>query len=126
MSSTTNSNEISAAAAALGRKGGSVKSERKTASSAANGKKGGRPAVMAELIYTERTPYDVMRYTAGGTNSILVPQSKAVRVARRIDGAGDLCGYVPVVVRSEGHAPAIGHGVIIRYASGKIRTVRAD
>lgn len=34
---------ISQAAAALGRKGGAVKSERKTASSRANGRKGGRP-----------------------------------------------------------------------------------
>jgi hypothetical protein len=37
-------NKISKAAAALGRKGGSVKSERKAKSSAENGKKGGRPA----------------------------------------------------------------------------------
>lgn len=35
--------EISMAAAALGRKGGSVKSDKKAASSAENGKKGGRP-----------------------------------------------------------------------------------
>lgn len=36
-------NKISKAAAALGRKGGSVKSDRKAKSSAENGKKGGRP-----------------------------------------------------------------------------------
>lgn len=41
--SSNDNNNISAAAAALGRKGGSVKSEAKAASSAANGKKGGRP-----------------------------------------------------------------------------------
>lgn len=35
--------ELNKAAAALGRKGGSVKSERKAKSSAANGLKGGRP-----------------------------------------------------------------------------------
>lgn len=34
---------VSAAAAAMGRKGGAVKSERKTASSRENGRKGGRP-----------------------------------------------------------------------------------
>jgi hypothetical protein len=35
--------EVSRAAASLGRKGGSARSERKTASSRENGKKGGRP-----------------------------------------------------------------------------------
>ena len=35
--------DITNAAAALGRKGGSVKSERKAAASRENGKKGGRP-----------------------------------------------------------------------------------
>ena len=35
--------EVSEAATTLGRKGGSVKSEKKTAASRANGKKGGRP-----------------------------------------------------------------------------------
>jgi hypothetical protein len=39
----SNKKQISEAAAALGRKGGSVKSERKAAASRANGKKGGRP-----------------------------------------------------------------------------------
>jgi hypothetical protein len=38
---------MSKAAAALGKKGGSVKSEAKTASSRENGKKGGRPATDA-------------------------------------------------------------------------------
>jgi hypothetical protein len=37
------SNDLSNAAAALGRKGGAVKSERKTAAVRENGKKGGRP-----------------------------------------------------------------------------------
>lgn len=40
---TVNDEAVSAAAAALGRKGGSVKSDAKTASSRTNGKKGGRP-----------------------------------------------------------------------------------
>lgn len=35
--------DLKAAAAALGKKGGSVKSERKARSSRENGKKGGRP-----------------------------------------------------------------------------------
>ena len=48
---TMNTNEkntdvkISEAAAALGRKGGSVKSEKKAKASRENGKKGGRPRI---------------------------------------------------------------------------------
>jgi hypothetical protein len=38
-----NNKQVNEAAALLGRKGGSVKSERKAAASRANGKKGGRP-----------------------------------------------------------------------------------
>ena len=40
---TADPSSISQAAAAMGRKGGSVKSESKTAAAVANGKKGGRP-----------------------------------------------------------------------------------
>jgi hypothetical protein len=41
---------IKTAAATLGRKGGSVKSEKKAASSRENGKRGGRPKTKAEKI----------------------------------------------------------------------------
>lgn len=71
--------EISKYAAALGRKGGSVKSPRKAATSAANGAKGGAPtkAERAERIArydalaeagrkapVERTPADLRTYSA--------------------------------------------------------------
>jgi hypothetical protein len=42
--------ELDKAAAALGRKGGSVKSERKAKSSAENGRKGGRPKKQPSII----------------------------------------------------------------------------
>ncbi len=42
-------NDISKAAAALGRRGGASKSDAKRAASAANGRKGGRPPTTFEL-----------------------------------------------------------------------------
>ena len=42
--------ELSAAAAALGRKGGKTKSESKSAAARENGKKGGRPSAQARIL----------------------------------------------------------------------------
>ena len=47
-------NNISEAAAALGRKGGSVKSEKKAKAARENGKKGGRPRKKKEGVVMER------------------------------------------------------------------------
>ena len=52
---TTNT-EISTAAAALGRKGGSAKSEAKASTARANGAKGGRPTLSATLYRVGTAP----------------------------------------------------------------------
>lgn len=52
----TTTTDITSAAAALGRKGGSAKSEAKTAAVRANGAKGGRPAHEWLVIRDGRTP----------------------------------------------------------------------
>ena len=52
----TTTNDISNAAAALGRRGGKAKSEAKSAAVRANGAKGGRPAFEWLIIRDGRTP----------------------------------------------------------------------
>lgn len=48
-------NEIKEAAAVMGRKGGRVKSEAKTAAARENAKKGGRPKKATDIMEAEKT-----------------------------------------------------------------------
>ena len=64
--------ETSKAASILGKKGGSVKSERKTASSRENGRKGGRP------IYTFEDRYEAhLGVTGDGRTTCIIPDQVA-------------------------------------------------
>lgn len=69
----TTPEDVSAAAAILGRKGGSVRSERKAEKARENGRKGGRPT----LRYTV-----VAQYTAG--EAVIATDVRGLRAAKTI------------------------------------------
>lgn len=72
--------ELSAAAAALGRKGGSVKGGRKAAASRENGKKGGRPP----LFIDERLNREVLRAEARGEARVELVNTPDGRTLERV------------------------------------------
>jgi hypothetical protein len=77
----TTNKEISNAAAALGRKGGSAKSEAKTAAVRANGAKGGRPGMYSVTYRTEMgesiiADHNLPKYIAIDLAKKLVDQGK--------------------------------------------------
>lgn len=79
----------------------------------------------AKLLCWVRTPQD-SRDTAGSTCEIVVPQTRAIALAKEIDrrGHGGVPGeYLPKL--KDGYRVASGHGITIKYESGRTRFVRS-
>ena len=84
----------------------------------------------AQVICWVRTPSDKARDrdSASSTASALVPRRFAKVVAQGIDSSGDAGArqYLADFGLKEGESLAVGHGVLVVYASGASRTYRAE
>ena len=79
----------------------------------------------ATFLQWVRTTNDT-RDTASDVASGEIACLNAVAVARELDRKGERSEYAKAFpARPKGSRLAVGHGVTIRYASGKLRTVRA-
>ena len=74
-------------------------------------------AKLATLLYWKKTAND-SRDTASDVGDYILPQSKALKFAQAIEN-GDLYEQWP-----SGFRP--GHGITIKYGSGRTREVRAE
>jgi len=77
----------------------------------------------ADVLVWSQGPTDC-RSTASGVACATVPVQVAAKIARQIDGSGnDGAGeYLAAFELKDGWTLARGHGVVVRYASGALRT----
>jgi len=78
-----------------------------------------------EIMCWTRTDGD-HRDVAGGVASAVVPQRVAKKLAVAIDATGNAGAgeYLPRFKLKGGHRLATGHGVTIKYRSGRMKTYR--
>lgn len=82
-----------------------------------------RKPKMARVYCWIRTPSDP-QHTAGATASALIPQKDVLEVARNIEYHGDAGKYGKDFALKEGCRFQSGHGVLIRYESGRTREIK--